>query len=87
MPCWFQHSQKVNVARVTFSDIHNVRVHARAGELRETVTRNSSGAFFRIYQPNKWRLKQQKKAEEAVAVAAAEAAAQQSGSAMGSYAE
>ncbi|PNW84648.1 hypothetical protein CHLRE_03g152900v5 [Chlamydomonas reinhardtii] len=74
-------------AREDGSDVAEIRIYEANGELRETVTRNSSGAFFRIYQPNKWRLKQQKKAEEAVAVAAAEAAAQQSGSAMGSYAE
>ncbi|GIL77319.1 hypothetical protein Vretifemale_6793 [Volvox reticuliferus] len=54
------------------ADVAEIRVLEPNGELREAIPRNSSGAFFRIYQPNKWRLKRQQ-AAEASKKAAAEA--------------
>ncbi len=44
------------------------------GELREVIPRNPAGAFYRIYQPNKWRLKHQQAVEAAAKVAALVAA-------------
>ncbi|EFJ48704.1 hypothetical protein VOLCADRAFT_104564 [Volvox carteri f. nagariensis] len=60
-------------------DVEEIQVLEPNGELRESIPRNSSGAFFRIYQPNKWRLKrqqqQQKKKTEEAAASKAEAEA------------
>lgn len=53
------------------SDVAEVRIIEADGSLREALPRNSSGCFFRVYQPNKWRLKQQQKQQEAAAAAAA----------------
>lgn len=37
------------------------------------LERNEQGSFFRVFQPNKWRLKKQQEAEAAAAAAAAAA--------------
>ncbi|GLC68750.1 hypothetical protein PLESTF_000732800 [Pleodorina starrii] len=53
------------------ADVAEVLVREPNGDLREAIPRNSSGAFYRIYQPNKWRLKRQQQQQQAEAAAKA----------------
>ena len=53
----------------TCAPVRACTVAAGAGSVREEVPRNPAGCFYKIYQPNKWRLKQQKaEAEKAAAL-------------------
>ncbi|PNW74215.1 hypothetical protein CHLRE_13g589870v5 [Chlamydomonas reinhardtii] len=57
------------------SDVAELRVYEASGVLREVVGRNPSGSFYKIYKPNQWAERRQKKMEKAAAVTAPAAAA------------
>ncbi|GLC33772.1 hypothetical protein PLESTB_000113900 [Pleodorina starrii] len=60
------------------ADVEEVLLRQPNGDLLEAIPRNPSGAFFRIFHPNKWRLKrqqQQQQQQQAEAEAAAKAEA------------
>lgn len=40
------------------------------GSVAETISRNAKGFFYRIYQPNKWKLTKEKAKQVAVAAGA-----------------
>ncbi|KXZ48613.1 hypothetical protein GPECTOR_26g516 [Gonium pectorale] len=55
------------------ADVAEVQVLEPNGEVRESLPRNPQGAFFRIFQPNKWRLKRQQKMQAEAEAAKAQA--------------
>ncbi|KAG2491261.1 hypothetical protein HYH03_010467 [Edaphochlamys debaryana] len=57
-------------AREDGADVAEIRVLEADGSLREALPRNSAGAFYRVYQPNKWKLKRAQKQAQAQSLVA-----------------